>query len=211
MFQTGNLKFPDRPGPSRQHLRRATSSNMMMMKLQKATQNLTKDFWSMRGDSIYRHREEPKWELYTPENEALPNPLKYVAVMRRTPSTIDNVSEIVIQDILPEAKDVNLFEDWTGTARFQILRTRFEGHVWVSGRPTKIQTITRPDSICPEPGCSCPRTAAKRNCRLGCRKCQTAGSTPQRKSTRDRSMTSKDDLKVTADARLKDLVLLCFS
>ena len=123
--------------------------------------------------------------------------------MRRTRSTIDNVSENVIHDIWTEAMDVDLSNDPTGTFRFQILRTRLEGYIWVSGRPAKIQKITRPDSIWPEAWMQFSKNNSKKTCRLGGRKCQTAGSTPQRKSTRYRSMTSKDDLKVIADARLK--------
>ena len=47
-----------------------------------------------------------------------------------------------------EAKGVNLLEEWTGTTRFQILRSRLlEGYKWVIERPTKIQKTTRPDSI----------------------------------------------------------------
>ena len=90
---------------------------MMMMTSQKATQNSTQDFWSMRGDFLHRHREEPRLELYTPDNEALPIQLKYVAVMRRTRSTVGNVSEDVIHDIRTEAMDVDLSDDWTGTMR----------------------------------------------------------------------------------------------
>ena len=44
---------------------------MMVMTSQNATQNSTTYFWSMSGDSLYRHREELRLELYTPDNEAL--------------------------------------------------------------------------------------------------------------------------------------------
>ena len=68
---------------STQTVTSALPEGNFQLKSQKATQNLTKDFRFMRGDSIYRHREEPRLELYTPDNETLPIPLKYVAVMRR--------------------------------------------------------------------------------------------------------------------------------
>ena len=44
---------------------------MMVMTSQNATQNSTTYFWSLSGDSLYRHREELRLELYTPDNEAL--------------------------------------------------------------------------------------------------------------------------------------------
>ena len=91
---------------------------MMMMTSQKATQNPRKDLRSTRGDPTHRHHEDLRLDLYTPDNETLPIPLKYVAVMRRMRSTIDNVSENVIHDIWTEAMDVNLSEDWNGSMRF---------------------------------------------------------------------------------------------
>ena len=143
----------------------------------------------MRGDSIYRHREEPRLELCTPENEALPIPLKYVAVMRRTRSTVDNVSENVIHDIWPEAEDVNLSEDWTRTARFQILRTRFEGYIWVSGRPAKVQKITKPDSLWSKSlDAVVQEQQQKEIADWAAENAKLQGSTPQRKSTRYRSI-----------------------
>ena len=140
---------------------------VMMMKSEKSTQNSTKDFRFMSGDSIYRHHEEPRLELYTSDNEALPVPLKYVAVMRRTRSTIDDVSENVIHDMWTEAKDVNLSEDSTGTFKFQVLRTRLEGNICVSGRPAKIQKITRPDSIWPEAWMQFSKNSSKKKLQIG--------------------------------------------
>ena len=108
----------------------------------------TKDSWPLSGDLIYRHREEPRLKLYGPVNETFPIPFKYVDVMRQTHTNVDHVSENVINDNWIETKNVNLSEDWTGTTRSQILRTRFlEGCEWVKRRPSKIQKTTRPDSI----------------------------------------------------------------
>ena len=63
-----------------------------------------------------------------------------------------------INDIWTEAKGVNLSEEWSGTTRFWILRTRLpEGYKWVDGRPTKIQNTTRPDRIWPEAWTQLPK------------------------------------------------------
>ena len=45
-------------------------------------------------------------------------------------------------------KERTLSEEWTGTSKFLILRTRLpEGYEWVNARPTKIPNTTRPDSV----------------------------------------------------------------
>ena len=55
--------------------------------------------------------------------------------MRQTTTEIDNVSESTVSYFLTEAKDVSLFEEWIGTTRLQILRTRHpQGYTWVQGR-----------------------------------------------------------------------------
>ena len=42
------------------------------------------DFWSMSGSFIYRHHVEPRVKLYSPREESLPIPLKYIDVSRTT-------------------------------------------------------------------------------------------------------------------------------
>ena len=42
------------------------------------------DFWSMSGNFIYRHHVEPRVKLYSPREESLPIPLKYIDVSRTT-------------------------------------------------------------------------------------------------------------------------------
>ena len=76
-------------------------------------------------------------------------PFKYVGVMRQTQTSVHNVSEHITSDIWTEAEGVNLLEEWTGTTRFQILRTTVpEGYGWVGQWKTqKIQKTARPDSI----------------------------------------------------------------
>ena len=59
------------------------------------------------------------------------------------------MSQKTITNTWNEAKDVNLFQEWIVTTRFQILRTKLpEGFKWVQGSPM-IQR-TRPGSIWPE-------------------------------------------------------------
>ena len=42
------------------------------------------DFWFMSGSFIYRHHVEPRVKLYSPREESLPIPLKYIDVTRTT-------------------------------------------------------------------------------------------------------------------------------
>ena len=40
------------------------------------------DFWSMSGNTIYRHHVEPRVKLYSPREESFPTPVKYIDVTR---------------------------------------------------------------------------------------------------------------------------------
>ena len=42
------------------------------------------DFWSIQGDFIYRHHNEPRFQLYVSKEETFPIPLKYIDVIRST-------------------------------------------------------------------------------------------------------------------------------
>ena len=43
-----------------------------------------RDFWSIQGDFIYRHHNEPRVQLNVPKEETFPVPLKYIDVARAT-------------------------------------------------------------------------------------------------------------------------------
>ena len=78
--------------------------------------------------------------------------------MRQILKSFNNVSAHITNDLWPEAKGVTLSEKLTGTTRFQISRAKLlEGFKLVNGRPTKIQKVTRPDSVWPEAWTKFPR------------------------------------------------------
>ena len=107
----------------------------------------TEDLWSMSRELKYPHHEDVRLKLHDPEHETFPILFKHVNVMRQTQTSINNVSEHIINDIWTEAKGVNLSEEWTGDTRFQILRTRLpEGYKRVNGRHAKIPKTIRPDN-----------------------------------------------------------------
>ena len=74
---------------------------------------------------MYRHHEELRLKFHDP----LPIPLKYVDAKRQTQTSVNNVSENIMNDVRTEAKGVTLSEEWIGATRCQILRTRLsEGY-----------------------------------------------------------------------------------
>ena len=72
----------------------------------------TEGSWSMSGEFVYRHHEQPRLKFYNPDHESLQIPLKYVDVMRQIQTSINKVSEHIIKDLGTEAKGVTLSEDW---------------------------------------------------------------------------------------------------
>ena len=57
-----------------------------------------KDFWSIQGDIISRHHNEPRVQFYVPKEETFPIQLKYIDVTRATFSNLDVLQEKRIED-----------------------------------------------------------------------------------------------------------------
>ena len=56
------------------------------------------DFWSLQGDFICRHHNEPRFQLYVPKEETFTIPLKYVDVARSTHTDLEVLLEKRIDD-----------------------------------------------------------------------------------------------------------------
>ena len=57
------------------------------------------DFWSIQGDFICRHHNEPRVQLFLPKEETFPIPLKYIDVTRSTAHTdLDVMQEKRVDD-----------------------------------------------------------------------------------------------------------------
>ena len=52
-----------------------------------------KDFWSIQGDVIYRHRTELRVQVQVPKEETFLIPLKYIDVTRSTDTNLDVLQE----------------------------------------------------------------------------------------------------------------------
>ena len=110
----------------------------------------------MQGDMLIRHHRHQRLQLFVPDDQNLPIPLKYIDVTRQTETSLDSPSEKFIQDYWnvprdnpaggdPMQADRQLSEPWTGRTIFNLLRQPPpEGWEWVSGRLTKKQRTNRP-------------------------------------------------------------------
>ena len=109
------------------------------------------DYWTVTSVLVIRHHRRPRTHLYVPSDSESPIPLKYIDVLRKTTTDLDDYKEKEIQDIWSLDKDKQLSGQWTGRTSFTILKSRPpHGYKWVDGRLTKIQKTKRPDSIRPE-------------------------------------------------------------
>ena len=96
------------------------------------------DFWSMSGNFIYRHHVEPRVKLYSPREESLPIPLKYIDVSRTTHTNLDVKQEKRIDDYWNIDGSRDLSDSWTGFTRFTLLEEKPpDGYMWSWERSTR--------------------------------------------------------------------------
>ena len=87
------------------------------------------NFWSMSGDSIYRHHVAR--QLYVPKTVIVP---KYIDVHKQTKTHLDNLEESSIDDDWNVDCIRTLSEDWIGLNRFHFyLKQSPKGYLWVNG------------------------------------------------------------------------------
>ena len=109
------------------------------------------EFWSISGNSLYRHHGEPRVKLYVPRGESFPIPLRYSDVTRATSTTLDVMLECRMDDYWNIEENRDPSDSWTGFTRFTILDEKPpDGYTWSGGRLTKKQTTSRPDCLWPE-------------------------------------------------------------
>ena len=89
------------------------------------------DFWSIKGDFIYRHHVEPRVKLYMPKEESFPIPMKYIDVTRTTHTSLDVLLEKQVEDYWNVDGERELSYAWTGFTRFIVLNERPpDGYAW---------------------------------------------------------------------------------
>ena len=86
------------------------------------------DFWSILGDLIHRHHNEPRVQFCVPKEETFPIPLSYIDVTRSTQQ------EKRIDDYWNVDSSKHLSDSWKGFTKFTLLKENPpKGYVW-SGR-----------------------------------------------------------------------------
>ena len=109
------------------------------------------DFWSMSGNFIYRHHVEPRVKLYSPREESVPVPLKYIDVTRTTHTNLDVKQEKRIDDYSNIDGSRDLSDPWTSFTQFTLLEEKPpDGFLWSGWRLTRKQLTSRPDHLWPE-------------------------------------------------------------
>ena len=97
------------------------------------------------------HHVEPRVKLYSPREESLPIPLKYIDVSRTTRTNLDVVQERRIDDYWNIDGSRDLPDSWTGFTQFTLLEEKPpDGKMWSGWRLTKRQVTSRPDRLRPE-------------------------------------------------------------
>ena len=59
----------------------------------KDTAEAPRDHWSIHGDFIHRHHNEPRVQFYVPKEETFPIPLKCIDATRSTYTDLDVMQE----------------------------------------------------------------------------------------------------------------------
>ena len=109
------------------------------------------DFWSMSGNFRYRHHVEPRVKLYSPREESLPIPLKYIDVSRTTHTNLDVKQEKRIDDYWNVDGVKKLVWSLDRVTQFTLLEEKPpDGYVWSGERLTRRQVTSRPDHLWPE-------------------------------------------------------------
>ena len=82
------------------------------------------DFRSMSGNFIYRHHVEPRVKLYSPREESIPIPLKYIDASRTTRTNLYVMQERRMDDYWNIDGSRDLSDSWTGFTQFTLLEEK---------------------------------------------------------------------------------------
>ena len=93
------------------------------------------DFWSIEGDFIYRHHNEPRVQLYVPKEKTFQISLEYIDVTRATYKNLDVLQEKRIDDYWNVDANRSLSDSWKGFTKFTLLKEKPpKGYICGPGR-----------------------------------------------------------------------------
>ena len=107
------------------------------------------NFWSIQGDFISRHHNEPQVQLYVPKEETFTMPLTYIDVTRATCTNLD----VLILTIVGMWTRIEVYQILGQDSRkFTLLKEKNppKGYTWSGKRLTKNQATTRPENLWPD-------------------------------------------------------------
>ena len=82
------------------------------------------DFWSIQGDFVCCHHNEPRVQLCVPKGEAFPIPLKYIDVTRSTHTILGVLQEKRLDDNWTVDSKRHLSNSWKGFTKCTSLREK---------------------------------------------------------------------------------------
>ena len=89
------------------------------------------DFWSIQGDFIDRHNNEPRVHIYVPKEETFPIPLKYIDVTRSTQTDLDVMQEKRLDDYWNVDLNRSVADSWKGFTKFTLLKDKLFQRIYV--------------------------------------------------------------------------------
>ena len=104
------------------------------------------DFWTIRHDVLIRTHRAPRVKMFSLSEDTCPVPLRYVDVMRRTETDLEDLAERQIDDYwigtdTPKTRDLS--NSWVGKTTFFLLRPNpGPKHMWQGNRLTQIQKLS---------------------------------------------------------------------
>ena len=111
------------------------------------------DFWTILGDFIYRHHNEPRVQLHVPKEENFTISLKYIDVTRSTFSDLDVMQENRVDDYWNVDSSRSFSDSWRCFTKFALLEEKPKGYMWsvikmiIKGRSPTMRDVSRPTEL----------------------------------------------------------------
>ena len=110
-----------------------------------------RDIWSIQGDVMYRHHNEPRVQLYVPKRRNIPYSIEIHWCNKVYSHWSGRHARKRVDDKRNVDLDRSLSDSWKEFTKFTLLKEKTpKGYMWSGERLTKIQATTRPENLWPE-------------------------------------------------------------
>ena len=121
------------------------------------------DFWSIQGDFINRHHNEPRVQLYVPTEETFIIPLEYTDVTRSTHTDLDVMQEKRVDDCRNFDSNRSLSDSRKGFTMFTMQSEKPpKGYMWSGGETDKDSSNYQTLKLWPEVRSNMRKAAQKK-------------------------------------------------